>query len=377
MVISGRSAKASLAATAGFVALCGCVAPASAGPIEDQIIRNVIQNILQNVRDQIQSRKVLPAPGMLRFSAEESEFDNRNPFAAQGSDNPFAALAYAKSPVLKAPPMAVAPAPLWIYGVNAVGSEDLSRSFGTVSSTSTGTGAFDVTKIGIFTASDALTFVATGSDSWSHTSGFTFSDSNTPSGSGTLAYTNGGFSTDFTVTASWTRTTLIGLGIVGTVPDTSSLSYTDNVQYKYDLPYSVFIEPTVGVTYTELYTANFGMKTGDSTEVHGGARIGTQMKWMGFVVEPQISGAVFKVVDQSGIVAAPGLPPGFGGVPVAVAGVTETGLGGRGSAKVNVIWTDHFSSYFEGHGSGVAGTKTQGFVATQTIGGSVGLRYTW
>ena len=139
-------------------------------------------------------------------------------------------------------------------------------------------------------------------------------------------------------------------------------------EYRYDLPYSVFIEPTVGLTYTELYTANFGTKTGDSTEVHGGARIGTEMKWMGFTVQPSLSGAVFKIVDQSGIVATPGTIPGTG-VAVPVGAVTDTGLGGRGSAKINVIWTDHFSSFLEGHGSGIAGS--------QTIGASAGLRYTW
>jgi hypothetical protein len=57
--------------------------------------------------------------------------------------------------------------------------------------------------------------------------------------------------------------------------------------------------------------------------------------------------------------------------------MAETGLGVRGSGKINVIWTPHFSSYLEVHGSGVNGTKTVGFVATQTAGAMGGLRYTW
>lgn len=53
-------------------------------------------------------------------------------------------------------------------------------------------------------------------------------------------------------------------------------------------------------------------------------------------------------------------------------------LGGRGSAKVTVLWTPNFSSYIEGHTSGLAGTKTTFAIpALQTTGAQVGLRYTW
>jgi hypothetical protein len=155
-------------------------------------------------------------------------------------------------------------------------------------------------------------------------------------------------------------------------PGTSSVSYTGNVQYKYDWLYGAYIEPTIGVTYSEIYTANFGTKTGDSTELHAGGRIGTEMKWMSFKMQPQLSGQVFKNVAQSGTLAGavPGLPP-------ALALATDSGLGGRGSGRINVIWTPNFSSFLEAHGMGIAGTKTAGFVATQTIGGSAGMRYSW
>jgi hypothetical protein len=357
--------KACLATAAVSLTLSyGLVTPAAAQSVQQQVINNVIQNILQNVRDQIQGRRVLPPPGMMRFSVEEPAFDNRNPFAANDSGNPFQALAYAKAPA-----MAVAPAPVWLYGVNAVGSGDKSQTIFTNTTIVTATGAVDVTKIGIFSATDALTFVGTGSGSWSHQTGIALMDSNTATGSGTLSYLNGGFSADFTTSASWTRVDLVALGIAAPA-DSSSLSYTGNVQYKYDLLYSFWIEPTVGVTYTEAYTANFGTKIGDATEVHTGGRVGTEMKWMGFTVQPSLSGAVFKIVDQNGVGAG-----GPGAIPAI--GMAETGLGVRGSGKINVIWTPHFSSYLEVHGSGVNGTKTVGFVATQTAGAMGGLRYTW
>jgi Autotransporter beta-domain len=359
---TGRCLAAAITAAA-FVSVGAT--PSSAGPIEQEIIRNAIQNILYSVRDQIQDRRLTAPsmPGAMRFTAEESEFDNQRPFEPSAK-HAFDALAYAKAPAA-----AAAPAPTWIYGINAIGSGDETRT-GFVSTTAvSGTGAFDVTKIGIFQASDALTFVATGTGIWAHTFGLEF---NTSSGAGTLAYTNGGFSTDFTAAASWSRSNALNVGIIAP-PNSSMLSYTANAQYKYDLLYGAYIEPTVGVTYTELYTANFGTTTGTSTELHAGGRIGTEMKWMGFTVQPQLSGAVFKNVTQSGAVAGP-VP---GGPPIAIATVADTGLGGRGAGRINVIWTPNFSSFLEAHGSGVAGTKTVGFVATQTIGGSGGLRWTW
>jgi hypothetical protein len=313
---------------------------------------------------------------MTRFSGEESDFNSKDPFAARGMSNPFGALAYAKSPIM------VAPAPVvWLYGVNLVGSGDKAVTFGTETHVETVTGAFDVTKIGIFTTTDALTFIGTGSHSWSRAEqqappGPAFiTDASTPSTSGTLSYLNGGFSADFTALASWTRSTINAPLIV--IPDSSTVAYTGNAQYRFDFPYSVWIEPTGGVTYTEVYSANFGVKLADFTELHAGGRIGTEMKWMGYTVQPVLAGAVFKVVESNisvnplaALVPAAAPNPGL--------------LGGRGSGKITVLWTPNFSSYLEVHGSGTASTKTfqPGFAptnpnATNTIGAQAGLRYSW
>jgi hypothetical protein len=92
---------------------------------------------------------------------------------------------------------------------------------------------------------------------------------------------------------------------------------------------------------------------------------------MGFTVQPTLSGAVFQVVDVNTTVLA----------GVVGAAAAPQGLGGRGSAKVTVLWTPNFSSYIEGHTSGVASTKTlPGGLnpsAVQTSGAQAGLRYTW
>jgi len=355
------------------------------GEVPREVINGVVQNIIQSVRDHIARRRVVPPPGALRFNGETGEFDRDNPFAEKGMSNPFAAMAYAKSPILA--PVA---APVWLYGANLIGSGDRAETFQTVTHVQTITGAFDVTKSGIFTTSDALTFIGTGSHSWSRAENqfvnpaqpgvalpITVTDSSIPSASGTLAYMNGGFSADFTALASWTRSTVNPAPLVA-VPDSSSISYTGNAQYRFDFPYTIWWEPTAGVTYTELYTANFGTKFGDTTEVHAGARVGFETKWMGFTVQPTLSGQVYKIVDSNfpalGVIV-PNLP---------AFSIIQSNLGGRGSAKITVIWTPQFSSYLEAHGSGTAGTDTRRLNpllppnnALSVYGMQAGLRYTW
>ncbi|MCK1391003.1 autotransporter outer membrane beta-barrel domain-containing protein [Bradyrhizobium sp. 1] len=349
-------------------------AAAQSGPnIPQEVINNVIQNIIQNVRDQIQHRRVIAPPGTLRFSGEEANFDNRDPFASKGVSNPFSALAYAKAPPLAAPPPAA-----WLYGVNLVGSGDRAQSTGVDVSVATVTGAVDVTKIGIFTATDALTFIGTGSHSWAHSfsslgGAATITDGSIPSTSGTLSYINGGFSADFTTLASWTHNTT-NVAVVGVAGDASGLAYTLNGQYRFDFPYTVWIEPTAGVTYSESYTGNFGTKTGDSTEVHGGARAGFETKWLGYTVQPSISGQYYEIVDASGAAGAVVV----GGVPF---GGTVGTYGVRGSGKINVLWTPQLSSYLEVHGSSITAPKTGlpavGGAGTSIVGTQAGLRYTW
>lgn len=362
-------------AVAALAVLClFAVRPAAAqsGPnIPQEVVNNVIQNIIQNVRDQIQHRRVIAPPGALRFSGEASDFDNRDPFAAKGVSNPFSALAYAK-----APPLAAQPVAAWLYGVNLVGSGDRAQTLGTEVSVATVTGAFDVTKIGIFTTTDALTFIGTGSHSWAHsfTAGNVFAapfttDGSIPSTSGTLSYINGGFSADFTVLASWTHNSSTA---IGGIADSSGVGYTFNGQYRFDFPYTVWIEPTAGVTYSESYAANFGPKTGDSTELHGGARAGFETKWLGFTVQPSVSGQYYEIVDSNGA----------GGVVGAVPAVGVTGTYGvRGSGKINVLWTPQLSSYLEVHGSSIT-VPNKALVApiatgTSIVGTQAGLRYTW
>lgn len=325
---------------------------ARADSVTDRIIQNVIQDILQNVRDQIQRRRLLPPPSRaLRFSGEDAH-------SASNSDDPFNALAYGKV-YTKAPPMPEPVSSPYLYGFNLTGSGDESRSAGVTTSSVAATGAIDITKIGITSAYDAVSVIFTGSGVWSNSIGV---DTTTSVGAGTIAYVNGGFSTDFTIDGTWTRTRLAAAGIVGT-PDVSGVSYAPNVQYKFDLPNTWFIEPTVGFTYTQTYTADFGSQTGDSTEVHGGARVGFETMWNTVRVQPSLTLAAFSIVSQTGAGGA----IGPNGLPLA--GGTTGQVGGRASGKLNFLWTDKFSSFIEAHGSTISGTDA--------YGGSGGVRWTF
>jgi hypothetical protein len=347
------------------------------GTAQQDILNGIVSSIVTGIRDQLHQRLSFPTSvAPLRFTGEASDdVVARNFFATQGVNDPFNALAYAKV-YTKAPPPAAAPQ--WIYGANLVGSADEASGFNTNISVGTATGAFDITKVGIFTSNDALTFVGTASGSWAR--GFSVGvvdwTSTTPAGSGTLAYLNGAWSADLTVLASGTNYNAAPTFIQPT--NNSIVSVTGNGQYRFDFPYSVFVEPTGGFTYNSVYTSSFGTWAADYTDLHAGARAGTEMKWMGFTIEPTVSGSIFRIVDNS-----ISTNPLTGGILPAV---PNPGWGFRGSGKVTVMWTPQFSSFLEGHASGVAGIKVLANPAAaffqesgvlQTTGVQAGVRYTW
>ena len=71
------------------------------------------------------------------------------------------------------------------------------------------------------------------------------------------------------------------------------------------------------------------------------------------------------------------------GSPAPRAGIGTTDMYGiRGSAKMNVIWAENFSSYLEVHGTATSQQQQANFAnlatsSLQTIGVQAGLRYTW
>ena len=344
---------------AGLVLVSGGTAQAqNIQDIQQEVVNGVVRTVLQNVRDQIQRRRGRNSTEPLRFSGSEASIlDYNDPFASIASTGPMGALAYSKVPT-KAPTLETI-APSYLFGVNVIGTGDASLAGGVTTSSAAVAGAFDVTRVGVFTATDALTVIGTATGVWSSLPGI---DASATAGSATIAYANGGFSTDFTVTGTWSSVSLKALGIV--LPaDSTAVSYAPNVQYKFDLGNSWYIEPTVGVTYTESYTRNFETKIGDSTEVHGGARFGTEWLWGAWKVQPSVTSILFTVVDQNSVFDQ------FNQLAPNNSSSNKGLLGGRGSGKLNFVWDTNFSSYIEAHGSSIGGTKA--------YGGSGGLRWTF
>jgi len=326
-----------------------------------QTIDNVIENVRDNVRRQAQPsppettspdggsgtpRKDSFMPGRGKGSASDPGQSSSIPYGGPGGGSTGPA------------------AREWLYGASLIGSGDRGISLNTSVSVATVAGAVDVTRLGVFSASDALTFIATGLNSWTtvRLDGLKDVNSSVPSTSATLSYLNGGFSTDFSVIASWTPATILW------VQDASAIGYTANFQYRVDAPHALWFEPTLGVTYGEQFNGSFAEKASTSTEIHGGLRFGTETRWMGYKVQPTVSAVAFKVVDQSGAAIQIWNPTLQNMVNPAGA------VGVRGSAKMTVLWKENFSSYLDFHASTMSSPDMSNI---QVLGVQGGLRYSF
>jgi hypothetical protein len=313
--------------------------------VSRQVVNESIQSVIQSIRDQIQ-RRLAPAPAVrpLRFSADG------NPTEAY-YDEVFGALGYAKSsmptkasvaPLAPPPP----PPPALMWGISVTGSVDQQRTTIAGLSTTTNTGSVvgtgDVTKIGVFTASDAVVIGVNGSGSRATTSG---TEAKT-SGVGTfIAYINGGFSTDFEFNYSSSDSSTTG-PLISISTETKAYSYSGNIQYKFDWPNGWWIEPTFGFSVTDTHFDIIGAGSGQTTLVQAGARFGTEVMWNGIRVQPTFTGLAYSNVS---------VDPG--GVAVAIPIPTDEGqLWGKGVAKLNFVFNNQFSAFIEGNIRGTNGT---------------------
>jgi hypothetical protein len=367
LVFVAGKLKSALAAV--LVVLAACLATTvahaqsdSAAPSRaaNSAVQSAIQSNIQNIRDQLQSRRLSGSAAALPlgFSGE--------PYARATYEDPFEALGYAKRGIVTKAPLKAAPPPsTWIFSAWAQTSYDRERRtgfFGVVSQESTSTsytqvGGADVVKIGVFTSSDALVLGVLGSytdtettlpNSTANPFGVR-TTSNTPGGAFYASYINGGFSTDFSFSANYTESTLVAFqgALVLNRLDTDTFNYTGNVQYRFDLPQSWWIEPTVGVQYAEthLNTPGAWMTDGHSTRVQAGARFGTEWTAHTYKVQGTLGGYAYSEVDVDN--ARP-----MGTIFV---GASERGyLWGKGTGKLNVQWTDKFSTFVEGEVRGRA-----------------------
>jgi hypothetical protein len=218
--------------------------------------------------------------------------------------------------------------------------------------TTTDTNAFvaggDVTKIGIFSASDALVVGVNGSTAVARASASITGPGSrtTTQGVGIFtAYVNGGFSADFAFgdTTANMYANAVDLGF-----DNRAYSYTANVQYKFDLPNAWWIEPTVGVNFAETrYSNELGfplLVNGETTTVQGGVRFGTEVTWGGIRIDPTFTGLAYSNVHVVN----------GGADPLNLTPNAKGEVWGKGVAKLNFVFSDKFSAYIQGD---VHGTK--------------------
>jgi Autotransporter beta-domain len=309
-------------------------AKADANYLARQAVQGVILNIIRTIRDDLQRRTAARPDRPFQFTGEDSA-------SAWIYDDAFTALGYNGMPTKAAKAAQVRPAQSsFQYGVTTTATADRDETSDgagatTVTRSFTATGSGDITKIGIFGASDAITLLFLGNGSWARSNGV---DSTTDGVAGTMSYLDGGFSTDFTVQSQSTKSVATG----GIAVDTDSVSFANNFQYKFDLPNAWFIEPTVGYTYTQTRTKIFDSQDGHSTEIQGGARIGTEVMWNGIRAQATLTATAFSPVSETPTTA-------------------QTGhLGGRAVAKWVFLWSDRFSSFIEVHAKAIEGSTSQG-----------------
>jgi len=273
--------------------------------------------------------------------------------------DPFEALAYAKGGmVTKAPP---APAPAvsswyvsaWGQGSGDQEHRDVRFGAGIINSRTTsfsGLGGIDVVKIGITSDSDALVIGLLGSATSTRTHALVdnVTKSSTPGAGMYVSYINGGFSADYSFLANFTSTDGIEAGVLFTNRDTDSYVSTANMQYKYDVPGgNWWVEPTAGFSYTRMYQHIVGvlLTDGQQLRLQAGARVGTEWTYGAVKVQPTLFGVAYSdvMVDLPHLVGIPFIGP-----------TDEHYLWGKGVGKVNVQWTDKFSTFIEGEVRGRA-----------------------
>ncbi len=335
---------------------CDSVAPASAQSVSyitQQSVNSAVQSVLQNIRDRIQTGQTASPPlagnQPLQFTGDDAR-------SQQYFANVFGPLAYADAslPNTKGPSLAPAPIPPQ-WGVWATGSGNWQRSTiagsTTHSTAGTGIGGIDYTKIGVFSASDAIVIGINGSGTGLHSSDGT--DATTPAVGAFAAYVNGQFSADFSFLAAFTDLN-IPVAIAG-YSKIDSYSYTGDLNYRFDLTEKSWIEPTVGLTYGNTFFDTADAITGDILTIQGGARVGTEFVLPdGIKVQPTVTGLAYSnVVESEGGISIQ-LPNGEStGAP---AGVDKGQVWGKGDAKFNFVFTDSLSAYLEGSVYGTGGT---------------------
>jgi hypothetical protein len=201
----------------------------------------------------------------------------------------------------------------------------------------------------VFNRTDAFVIGALGSDTFTQSSTAVGAKTRatTPGTGAYLAYINGAASIDFAFTANFTDADTTIAGMTPTSLRATSLSYTPNLNYRFNLPQRWWFEPTVGFSYSLTTFDMDGLPPAEVWVVQGGARFGTEFHGPdGIKIQPTFGAYLFSDVSVKG-----GVPVG---IPGGAQATDEGKVWGKGTAKLNFQFTDKLSAAIEGE---VRGTE--------------------
>ncbi len=220
----------------------------------------------------------------------------------------------------------------------------------------------------------------------------TFARTTGPSAGLYGTYFNGPFSTDLSLKVdvldlsqnfdNWVTLFAPGVG-PGAIPvldrqalvlnggSTSLLNTTvaANVNYRFDLQPNLWIEPTVGVQYTNSTygggAAELGLADGSLVMIQGGARLGSNFFWNNVRMTATLTGLAYDdVLVQGGFVAGAGFLANN-----ILAQADEGQLRGRGVLALNADFGQGVSSFVQ--------AEVRGGKGLFGAGGKAGVRYQW
>ena len=162
-----------------------------------------------------------------------------------------------------------------------------------------------------------------------------------------------------TFTAGSGSTNLINYGIIW------------NIQQKFFLTNTMWIEPTVGLKYYiadyDSDAAALGLADGHVLRLQGGARVGTQFLWNNALVTPVLTGLIYDDVTVSGLAVTDAAFIGTAGGVASAA--TEGKVRGQGIGAVKFDYGNGLSSFVQADVRG--GSDYFGY------GGRAGVRFVW
>jgi Autotransporter beta-domain len=227
-------------------------------------------------------------------------------------------------------------------------------------STYSGLGGVDATWQRLMSSNDALIVGAFGNWTTSHVTfnGTPASAQLEGPGFGVYGtYVWGGFSIDATGKFDFLRLSedfgglIPALGTLGT--DVTNAGVSSNIQYKFKLGATSFIEPTAGIAYTRTSFGGgataLGLTDASTLRVQGGARVGMAWDTPNAIVQATLKGLVYSNVIAQGT-SIQNSTFGLAGVPLSL-GIIPTDAGkvrGELNPALNLDFRNSYTAFLDG-----------------------------